>query len=101
MTETLPQPSGEFAWAQASWGPALRCTAIAAPHLFSTHALQLRGHADAWTQLASAIGVDAERLLRPKQVHGDAVVVVRSDADSAQTCATAADIIMTRDASVA
>jgi YfiH family protein len=80
---------------QAAWGSALRCRGIAAPHLFSSRALQLRANPDGWAELAVSVGVSNDRLLRPKQVHGNDVVVVRPETDLAATCATAADIIMT------
>src|SRR6266566_2491059 len=73
---TLPQPSGEFEWVQASWGPALRCRAIQARHLFTTRSLALRQNNEAWQQLAAELRVDSEHFFRPKQVHGDAVIVV-------------------------
>jgi YfiH family protein len=92
---TLPQPSGEFEWVQASWGPALRCRAIHAPHVFTTRSLALRQNTDAWGRLAAELGVDAEHLVRPKQVHGDAVIVVPS------TILSPADIIMTQTAGTA
>jgi YfiH family protein len=87
---------------QASWGPALRCRAIPAPHVFTTRALELRNTNQAdegWRQLAAELGAGAGQIFRPKQVHGDAVIVVPSvDPDP---CASAADIIMTRNADVA
>src|SRR5437762_6463548 len=79
---TLPQPSGEFEWVQAPWGPALRCRAISTPHIFTTRALQLRHNPEGWAQLAAKLGVDASHVYRPKQVHGDAVAVVPSSGDS-------------------
>jgi len=102
---TLPQPSGEFEWAQASWGPALRCRAIRAPHVFTTRALALRQKEDAWPQLAGELGVDAEHMFRPKQVHGDAVIVVPAAGPSGSSRTgpvdACADIIMTCDADTA
>lgn len=77
---TLPKPSGEFAWTQESWGPALRCVPLqqVAPHLFTTRHLQLRGSAadtaPAWAQLAATVGATPERLLRLRQVHGARVI---------------------------
>lgn len=75
---TLPKPTGEFEWTQESWGPALRCTALAkiARHLFSTRQLALsgareedRGH---WAPLARAFDPDAtpDAIVRLRQVHG-------------------------------
>jgi polyphenol oxidase len=75
---TLPQTSGEFEWVQASWGPALRCRAIRAAHLFSTRALELRRDHAGWDQVASALGVAHGQVFRAKQVHGDSVVAATS-----------------------
>lgn len=81
---TLPKPSGEFEWTQESWGPALRCVPLqpVAPHVFTTRRLALRGSpadtAPAWAQLAAAIGVAPERLLRLRQVHGARVIEAAS-----------------------
>lgn len=87
---------------QEAWGPALRCKAITSEHLFSTRALDLRGNPDGWAQLAGAVGVSPSQLLRPKQVHGNGVIVVRpGEIDAARSCATAADIIMTNTADTA
>jgi polyphenol oxidase len=100
----LPQPSGEFEWVQAPWGAALRCRAIGAPHLFSTRALELRGNDEGWRQLASALGVDPGDLIRPKQVHGNGVLLVPSPLvvpAPNDGCASTADIITTRNAGVA
>lgn len=78
----LPQPTGDFVWTQESWGPALRCSPLLehAPHFFTTRALSLGGGSraalDAWTQVAEAIEVSPERLLRLRQVHGATVVTV-------------------------
>jgi YfiH family protein len=107
---TLPQPNGEFEWVQASWGPALRCRAIRAPHLFSTRALELRRNHDGWQQLASALGVAPGTVFRPKQVHGSGVTVVPfpqvDPMESARdlfkdACESEADIIMTKSVDVA
>jgi polyphenol oxidase len=46
--------------------------------------------------MASTLGVAPERMFRPTQVHGDAVVVVPSTSAAAdEVCSSAADIIMT------
>jgi YfiH family protein len=102
----VPKPNGAFEWTQEPWGRALRCTALAAPHLFSTRALELRrldGHpAAGWEKVATSLGVSPGHLVRPKQVHGDAVTVVSAiDRDPADLCATAADIVMTVNRGVA
>jgi YfiH family protein len=89
---------------QASWGPALQCRAIRAPHLFSTRALELRATqngATGWEQLASALGVAPGNVLRPKQVHGDAVIMVPASSAASGSDSVAADIIMTSNADVA
>jgi YfiH family protein len=102
MPVTLPQPSGEFEWAQASWGAALRCRAIAVPHLFSTRALPLRRSDAAWDQLALELGVAQARMFRPVQVHGTATIVA-PPIDAASPSLGKADIILTgaADAAVA
>ena len=76
--------------------------------MFTTRGLALRQNKEGWCQLAAELGVDAEHMFRPKQVHGNAVIVVPvGDASGASrmagvdACASAADIIMTRDAEVA
>lgn len=109
LAPTLPQPSGGFEWVQASWGPALRCRPIHAPHVFSTRALELRRSDDGWRQLAVELGVAPGNVFRPKQVHGDAVFVVPSATpdplllsdDSLSASCGVADIIMTRNPDVA
>jgi YfiH family protein len=93
---TLPQPNGEFEWVQASWGPALRCPAIQAPHVFTTRSLELRSNHEAWRQLAADLGVEPANMFHPKQVHGDAVFVVPSGAaERGEGACGVADIIMT------
>jgi polyphenol oxidase len=82
MTMSLPKPNGGFAWTQEAWGPALRCLALLeiAPHLFTTRQLALRGEghqaAAGWNSVAAAIGAAPDRLVRPRQVHGTAVILV-------------------------
>lgn len=72
---SLPKPSGEFEWAQASWGTALRCRPLEeiAPHYFSTRELTLGDPAGdggaGWRDLAEALGVEVDALLRMRQVH--------------------------------
>src|SRR4029450_6669853 len=74
--KTLPKPNGQFEWAQASWGVALRCRPLAeiAPHYFTTRELKLEGVRDddveAWTELGRAMGVELSALVRMQQVHG-------------------------------
>ena len=73
---TLPKPTGEFEWTQESWGPALRCTALAKTtrHLFSTRQLALSGAREEdcgnWAPLAGALDLDAKaEVVRLRQVH--------------------------------
>ena len=107
MSMGLREPSQAFEWVQAPWGRAMRSPAIATPHLFTTRDLPLRATsgqpASGWDRLAAALGVARGRLLHPNQVHGQAIVVVSSEADVADACAASADIIMTArtDAAVA
>jgi polyphenol oxidase len=77
MLMTDPQPTGAFAWTQERWGRALRCTALPAPHLFTTRDVNLRDNSDEWDAVASSLGVSRDRLLLIRQVHGTAVAVAR------------------------
>ena len=90
---SLPKPSGEFEWAQESWGAALRCLPLAAiaPHYFST-----RQDAPEQT-LADALGVGLDALVRMKQVHCADVFV----ANGRPLSKPEADIAVTNDSSIA
>jgi YfiH family protein len=79
MFMTLPQPSGGFEWTQASWGEALTCRPLAAvaDHLFTVGNLQLRDDPTEWAAVAASIGVDLDRLLLIRQVHGAQVAIAR------------------------
>jgi polyphenol oxidase len=97
---SLPQLDGAFEWTEEPWGKALRCTAIASPHLFSTRDLEICGAnlqpSTGWDQLAASLGLGAGDVLRPRQVHGDGVTIVpAAPVDAAAVCASAADIITT------
>jgi YfiH family protein len=78
----LPQPSDGFRWVQAGRHAALVCEPLEtiAAHLFATRHWTLgqsRIDGDdqrAWAEVAAALGVDAARLARVKQVHGAHVV---------------------------
>src|SRR5258708_14907094 len=81
----LPQPNQGFAWAQAAAGPALVCEALQplAGHLFTTRGWTIGSAAadradEGWAEVAQAIGVDPRALVRVRQVHGAAVLVLRS-----------------------
>lgn len=64
---------------QESWGAALRCGPLAevARHCFTTRELHVEGIGDegeaGWRDLADAMGVGIEGLVRMRQVHGVAV----------------------------
>ena len=81
----LPQPSGDFEWVQAPWGAALRCRPLeaVAPHCFTTRDLALDGVRDedagSWQVLSRSMGVEIDRLVRLRQVHGAEVYVARRD----------------------
>ena len=42
MLMSQPQPNGAFTWVQEPWGAALTCTALPAPHLFTSADVELR-----------------------------------------------------------
>jgi len=73
--------------------------------VFTTRGLALRQNNEGWRQLAAELGVDADRMFRPKQVHGDAAIVVPAAGASGSSRGgpvdACADIIMTRDADAA
>ena len=77
---TRKVPPGGFEWVSRPWGRVLRAAGLSAfaDHFFTDRQLQLRGPASEtdWAQLAAAIGVRPDRLLRPGQVHGRVVVAV-------------------------
>lgn len=81
---SLPQPSQSFFWTQEPWGIALRCRPLLdlAPHLFTTRAISVsRDVADpAMAMVAASLGLDAGAIVQAHQVHGRAVVEVRTGA---------------------
>ena len=78
---SLPQPSGGFEWVQESWGDSLRCRPLmnVARHCFSTRQLAIdpvRTDGTArWNDLAHALGIELQGLVRLRQVHRTAVYV--------------------------
>jgi YfiH family protein len=73
-----PAPGAGFHWVPAPWGVQLVADALAGfRHGWTTRQLQLRGspqiEEEGWRQLASWLGVEAERLVRLRQVHGSQV----------------------------
>ena len=102
----LPKPNDGFAWVQAAAGPALVCESVQplADHLFTTRAWALgsaRAGADdePWTEVARAIGVEPAMLVRVRQVHGAAVLVLRRGDTYATDQPREADIIASDDPS--
>jgi purine-nucleoside/S-methyl-5'-thioadenosine phosphorylase / adenosine deaminase len=102
----LPEPLDGFEWTPTTWGRALRCTHIGQPHVFSTRDLPLRSavarQLPGWDHLAEAVGVAHGNVMRPKQVHGNAVTVITDlPADPHDVCSATADIMMTMNPAVA
>jgi YfiH family protein len=111
----LPKPTGEFEWTQESWGPALRCTALAnaAQHCFSTLPPGLSGaskgtckkDAGSLVALAHALNLhdaNSEQIVRLRQVHCAGVFEASREAIGRQGYADwpEADIVVSRDASL-
>jgi polyphenol oxidase len=105
MSVLLPEG---FEWVDAPGGPALVCQPLhrIAPHFFTTRSWVLGtrdangGTDQAWAQVAAAMNLPPSRLLRLRQVHGDAVVVHRRG-DALPAPPREADIILTDDPDVA
>jgi polyphenol oxidase len=95
-----PQPNDAFTWTQESWGRALRCTRLPAPHLFTSRDLVLRDDEREWSMVAESLGVQNERLLLVRQVHGVHVAIARRGRAGAWP-RPSADIILSDDPSVA
>src|SRR5436309_326182 len=105
------EPSDGFTWVQGAGGPALVCRPLEAlaHHLYmSRHwALGARSAAEvdgAWDQVARAIGVDRDHLVRVHQVHGASVYrpsPERSLMDRGPVPLPAADVIVSDDPSLA
>lgn len=74
----LPPPDAAFHWTTEPWGVALRCRALdpVAQHLFTSKQLALPA-AGAWRAAAASVGATPERVMRVRQVHGNAVRVLR------------------------
>lgn len=98
----LPQPSGGFAWTQEPWGLGLRCAPLlsAAPHVFTTRELVLKGPPEAvdrgWAAVALSLGLGSDRLVRLTQVHG-AEVFMRSAPMPAPDACPEADAAVSAD----
>lgn len=81
----LPSPAASFEWVQTPFGPALVCRMLEpiAPHLFTSRQWQLGlpapepGRDASWSEVARALEVEPDRLMRVRQVHGAGVVTAR------------------------
>jgi len=77
----VPLPDA-FEWARYAWGPAIRCRALAAAadHCFTTRAPELGPGplfaGDGWHDVALAMRVPPQSIVRLRQVHGTRVVTV-------------------------
>ena len=73
-----PQPAPPFDWRREPWGPALACRALdgSAQHLFTSRQLALPDP-ESWRLATASLGVTPDRLMRVKQVHGNAVRVLK------------------------
>jgi YfiH family protein len=100
MLMSDPQPNDAFTWTQESWGRALRCTRLKAPHLFTSRDLFLKEDQGEWKAAASSLGVPVDRLLLIKQIHGIHVAVKRAGQNPGWT-RPEADVIITEDPLVA
>lgn len=79
----------------------LRASALASlPHFFTDATLELRDRQEEWHDVATFAGVDLDRLLLLKQVHGRAVAVAGADRSGAWQ-PPEADAIVSRDPSSA
>jgi YfiH family protein len=76
--KTLPAPDPAFHWSSEPWGDALRCRRLGADvqHLFTSKQLALPA-ADAWRAALASVGATPDQLMRVKQVHGNAVRIVK------------------------
>lgn len=74
----LPQPDAAFRWSREAWGAALRCSPLetATQHLFTSKQLALPD-AESWKLALASVGAAPDRLMRVKQVHGNAVRMLR------------------------
>ena len=78
-----PVPVGSFAWLREPWGEGLHCSEVdsLASHLFTARPLDMTAPGP-WADVVASLGGVPGRVMRVKQVHGNAVRVV-SAADPA------------------
>jgi YfiH family protein len=74
----LPAPDPAFHWTSEPWGHALRCAQLGAhaQHLFTSRELPLPDAA-AWRAALASLDSTPDRLMRVKQVHGNAVRILK------------------------
>lgn len=87
----LPPPSDPFVWREFEGRPGLVCLPLEplAQHLFTTAHWSLGARTSdagqsAWDEVASAVGVPGDRLVRLRQVHGTRVIVGGVGAEAAR-----------------
>jgi YfiH family protein len=75
---TLPPPDAAFHWSREPWGMALRCHALEphAQHVFTSKQLALPD-SQSWLHALASVGATPNRLMRVKQIHGNAVRVLK------------------------
>jgi len=77
-----PLPGDGFTWVPSHSGWVLVCDALGTigRHIFTTRHWRLgkTSTADAWREVAEAVGADPARLCRARQVHGAGVIVSRT-----------------------
>ena len=77
---TTPTPNAAFYWRREPWGTSLRSARLdsVAQHLFTSRQLEFPA-SQAWRDAVRSLGGSTELLMRVKQVHGNAVRVLRRD----------------------
>ena len=101
----LPTLDTSFDWVKTAYGPALVCRPLEsiARHLFTTRGWRLGAGIPAgdgrepWADLAGALAVDPDQLMRVRQVHGADVAIARGRTVSQPD----ADIVVTSEAGLA
>ncbi len=97
------QPDDGFEWAVREPADALVCRPLleAAHHLYTARSWRLgsRPAADGlgWDEVAAAVGVEPDHLVRLRQVHGTSAIIVRRDDALVAGPAGDADILTTDD----
>ena len=108
MVDTrLPQPNDSFRWVQVASLSALVCRALEpiARHLMTTREWELgtgptTDEEHAWSEVATALTVRVDQLVRVHQVHG-ADILIRRAGDAQVATLPDADIVVSNDPAVA